>query len=528
MLNKEEVNGANEISKVITLNLNYNNEEYILIISVKENQSIFNLHSQLHPDLKFQNIFKYEKMKNESLFKISDNLNDIINLISECIKSKYYSLNEKNDGMLLTILSMVPGIKDVDFLLKNNFSDEEEIEVNQYKRKEMIINNLKKEIIQLKDSNEKKEKEIIFLRNLIINNRKKQKIIHEKIIKKIEENNIKVQNSFKGILNINNNEMNNNKESYSIKGYLSNLLSMIKGFASHSNFLYYENKENFLNLYKGITLALFPNNNIITSFNNNFQIIDLQNNKVIFNYEKAHENVIACFCIIDNNNFLTGSDKTIKKWKIENEKIILIDTLYGHNRTVNKIIFLENQKIISCSNDHTVKIWEKFKEYQCIKTFEHKDTVRAIILFDSNTLISGDYNGQLKVWDLNSLDLKFTLEKCEVVWYESLKKIDNDRIIVGGKFEKIMKVISINQKKIILEIPSNFVVYCITVLKNGYIAFAGGAPFNIDIRNNQNFNLIQNIITHYTLCINIIIELNNGDLLVTNDENKIKVFKCNL
>ena len=115
-----------------------------------------------------------------------------------------------------------------------------------------------------------------------------------------------------------------------------------------------------------------------------------------------------------------------------------------------------------------------------------------------------------------------------MLWYEALKKIDNDRIIVGGQFDKIIKVISISQLKIIHYINSNFVVYSINVLKNGYIVFGGGTPFNIDIRDNQKFDLIQSISTDYQRCINIFVELNNGDLLVSNDEKRIKLFCCNM
>ena len=132
MLSNEEINGGQEIKKQIRLSLNLNEDEFLLIISSKDNQIILNLHSILHPEFKFENHFEYQKMKDETqLFKISNNINEAINLISECIKSKYYSLTEKNEEMILNISSMIPGIKNVDFILKKNFSVEEEIVINQ-------------------------------------------------------------------------------------------------------------------------------------------------------------------------------------------------------------------------------------------------------------------------------------------------------------------------------------------------------------------------------------------------------------
>ncbi len=81
---------------------------------------------------------------------------------------------------------------------------------------------------------------------------------------------------------------------------------MIKGYAFHSKFLYWENKENNINSFEVMTLSLFPNNYIIISSNNNFQIINNNMNTILYNYENSHDNTISCFCIIDNNNFLKG------------------------------------------------------------------------------------------------------------------------------------------------------------------------------------------------------------------------------
>ena len=161
MLSNEKINGAQQFKKQIRLSLKLNDDEFILIISSKENQIILSLHSILHPEFKFENHFEYEKTKEKTqLFKITNSINEAINLISECIKSKYYSLTETNEDMILTISSMIPGIKNVDFILKKNFSIEEEIVFNQYKKQEELIKLLKNEINQLKETNKKKENKI--------------------------------------------------------------------------------------------------------------------------------------------------------------------------------------------------------------------------------------------------------------------------------------------------------------------------------------------------------------------------------
>jgi hypothetical protein len=136
--------------------------------------------------------------------------------------------------------------------------------------------------------------------------------------------------------------------------------------------------------------------------------------------------------------------------------------------------------------------------------------------------------GCIKFWDLNNYQEKFSIFNCEVCWNEALKKIDDDRIIVGGKLDKKFKIISFNEKKVIKEFLSGIVIYTINIFKNGIIGLCGGKPYIIELRDNINFNVIQIIYTNYCKCINIIVELDNGDILSANDEKKIKLFRSNL
>ena len=72
-------------------------------------------------------------------------------------------------------------------------------------------------------------------------------------------------------------------------------------------------------------------------------------------------NPVRTFCQIDENHFASGSfDKTIKIWEINTWKCV--QTLEGHTGNIIGIINLKmdgKQAIASCSNDKSIKIWEK-------------------------------------------------------------------------------------------------------------------------------------------------------------------------
>ena len=89
-------------------------------------------------------------------------------------------------------------------------------------------------------------------------------------------------------------------------------------------------------------------------------IINLLNFSIVKTIET--ENYIESFCLINEKNILlTGDDEgNIKKWKIEEngKKLELITNYHAiHSKWIRKIIRLNNDKIVTCSNDSSIKVF---------------------------------------------------------------------------------------------------------------------------------------------------------------------------
>ena len=75
------------------------------------------------------------------------------------------------------------------------------------------------------------------------------------------------------------------------------------------------------------------------------------------------------------------------------------------------------KKLISCSQDETIKIWEKNnKNYQSITILTHFKKILSILLLENkNIIISEGFDG-IKFWNLNNFDLiknfKYTFCEC--------------------------------------------------------------------------------------------------------------------
>ena len=86
----------------------------------------------------------------------------------------------------------------------------------------------------------------------------------------------------------------------------------------------------------------------------------------------------------------------------------------------------------------------------------HSDWIVSLFIIEkSNILISGSEE-ETKFWNLNNLECLFFIKEAKCFFWNALKKIDNDKIIIGGDVDGLIKIISISQKKIIKNIKNKF------------------------------------------------------------------------
>ena len=101
----------------------------------------------------------------------------------------------------------------------------------------------------------------------------------------------------------------------------------------------------------------------------------------------------------DGTKIISGSeDNTIKIWDANTGECL--KTLEGHSNYVNSVAFSpDGTKIISGSNDDTIKIWDA-NTGECLKTLEgHSDNVRSVAYSpDGTKIISGSYDNTIMIW----------------------------------------------------------------------------------------------------------------------------------
>ena len=214
--------------------------------------------------------------------------------------------------------------------------------------------------------------------------------------------------------------------------------------------------------------------------------------------EKAHDKTIFDISLKDRNNFATCSgDKSIKTWKkSEDGKYKLNISINDiHDDDIHKIIYLEDNTIISGSKDHKIKILNfNNNEYHCNIIIDQKDKIFSLLYLEENLLISSGLNF-MNFYNLKNLSNPL-ITKIEAYCYgkNSLQKIDDKRIVVGGR--ENIQIISIEEKKIIKEIESSFLVWAICVITEKKLFLCGGTSPDITLINSDNYEKINFINCH--------------------------------
>ena len=177
----------------------------------------------------------------------------------------------------------------------------------------------------------------------------------------------------------------------------------------------------------------------------------------ILSVAEHHGTINSLFLLHDGAILSTSADKKMKKISFKNNyKSYNVDFVFnGYNNYILKGIELKsNHKIISCSWDKKILIWEKDesnnknkKEYLNTDIYTERDRVIDILEISKHEFVSLS-ESELKFWDSSSYDKLYVI-KNEKKFGESnsLCKI-NDEIISVNYYQNV-QLININDKNIV-------------------------------------------------------------------------------
>jgi WD40 repeat protein/serine/threonine protein kinase len=156
---------------------------------------------------------------------------------------------------------------------------------------------------------------------------------------------------------------------------------------------------------------------------------------------RGHKNAIWSVAFSpDGSRIVSCShDQTIKVW--DTESGVEVMTLHGHKSMVTSVAFSpDGRRIVSGSRDNTLKIWDAESGSEVMTLRGHREHVNSVAYSpDGRRIASGSTDKTLKVWDAESGIEVMTLKEHEG-YVISVAFSPDGRWIVVGCFDSTIKV----------------------------------------------------------------------------------------
>lgn len=150
---------------------------------------------------------------------------------------------------------------------------------------------------------------------------------------------------------------------------------------------------------------------------------------------QGHEHFIMDMAIIDSERLLSCSlDMTLKIWNYKTD--LCISTLRAHTRGINSLA-IHNQVYYSVGDDHCIRIWQNNLR-RTIENVSRKNIDH--IKIEDNCIYTGGEDGHLRIYDIATESLKKDLSVGPRIWdslsYENFLFVGSDTGLMIFKNEK--------------------------------------------------------------------------------------------
>ena len=281
----------------------------------------------------------------------------------------------------------------------------------------------------------------------------------------------------------------------------------------------------------GAILVNHLNNLVTTSTDNSMIIYEKKlgkDNKITFNILKKEidKKIIGTALLnFSPDLFVVGYDEgLIKIWRNEDFEVDKIFT--GHTNQIRKIIKQDDNTIISCSDDTTIRAWSLDSyEADCSYTLTgHEDKINDILLldlYDNNTLLSVSDDKSIRLWNLEMKECQNGIKTKDI--QTCLGRLSNGKFMVGGE-DGSVTVFNIKGLVPILFIKAH----------SEPVEFLYESPFTGDIFTGSQDNLVKIFKVDSGACVKIleghkntilnVIQLNENNILTASVDKTIKIW----
>lgn len=183
------------------------------------------------------------------------------------------------------------------------------------------------------------------------------------------------------------------------------------------------------------------------SSDSNLMISDLVSG-IVKRTLKGHLDSVLCLRIVGKDRVISCSkDRSLRLWNINTGECIRIYN--GHSAAVNAVHW-KDDKIVSGSGDRTIRIWD-LESGKCLKKLNAHSRGVACIEYDGKRIISGSSDLTIKVWNAETGDCIYTLAGHSNL----VRAIQMDNVanrIISGCYNGLLKIWSLDEGRLIQDL----------------------------------------------------------------------------
>lgn len=143
-------------------------------------------------------------------------------------------------------------------------------------------------------------------------------------------------------------------------------------------------------------VAILPNNKVLLAIARNILLFDLETKQ----QESFLEIKAWTLKTLKNGDVAAGlGNGLLYILKVTDEISIKTEFARGHNSTINTIIELSNEKLVTCSDENDLILWDRTDPESIYFIKGHNNTIRCLCYIEGNKFASIDKDNILKIWE---------------------------------------------------------------------------------------------------------------------------------
>jgi WD40 repeat protein len=235
---------------------------------------------------------------------------------------------------------------------------------------------------------------------------------------------------------------------------------------------------------------------------------------------EGHQGPVYAVAVLSHYRVITGSqDKTVRVWDITGGQAVA--TITGHQRRVWAVAALPRGRIVSGSRDNTLRVWDVESGQALATLMGHQDGVTGMAVLSDGRVVSGSQDNTLRVWDVESGQTIATLlgHQGGVTSIAMLP----DGCIVSGSQDKTLRVWDIESGQTIATLLGHQdAVTAIAALPSGCIV-SGSQDKTLRVWDIESGQTIATLLGHQG-AVTAIAALPNGCVVSGSRDNTLRIW----